>query len=459
MSRSHPTRRQVLRSAAALAAGGIAVPYWMTGKKAQAGESKSKNDRPLVGAIGVGGQGTGILQSAARFGDVVAVCDADLDHAERASALFGGKPKVYQDYRKLLERKDVEVVTNGTPDHWHTAVNVAACKAGKDVYTEKPLTLTIEEGKLLREVVRQTGRIVQVGTQQRSDPSFRLACELVRNGRIGKLTKVTVVLPFWATKGGPFATRPVPPKLNWDLWQGQVPLRDYCPERAHFNFRWWSDYAGGIITDWGQHHMDIAFWGMGLDNSGPLWVEGNAIFPNEGKPNCFDNPDRFLVKMKFPGDVDLVYFVAHDKKYRESITPEEEARLFADTQADQAEGSRNGIMFTGDRGRVFVNRGKVYGRAVEDLKENPLPPGAVRLYESNDHMGNFFQCVKTRKAPISTVDVGHRVITACHLGNVAVRLKRKIAWDAAKEEIVGDPEAGQSRYVCRPQRAPYEIKA
>lgn len=458
MPRTGSHRRAFLQRGLSLGAAGIFVPYWFS-RSSSAGEpARSKNDRPLIAAIGVGGRGTAILKSASRFGDVVAVCDADLKNAERARELLGGKPAVYQDYRKLLdERKDVEVILNGTPDHWHTAINIAACKAGKDVYTEKPLTLTIEEGKLLRKVVHDTGRIVQVGTQQRSDPNFRLACELVRNGRIGKLQRVTVVLPFWSTKGGPFAPQPVPPHLNWDLWQGQAPERPYYPERVHFNFRWWSEYAGGIITDWGQHHMDIAFWGMGVEDSGPLWVEGTAVFPNEGKPDCYDNPDRFFVKMLFPNDVELLFFVAHDQKYRESITPQEEAQLFTQTQADLPEKSRNGIMFIGDKGRVFVNRGRAYGKPVEELKDNPLPSNAIRLYESNDHMANFFECVKTRKAPAATVDVAHRVITACHLGNIAIRLKRRIVWDAQKEEIVGDPEAAQSIYVRRPQRAPYQI--
>lgn len=460
MPRIGSHRRAFLRRGLSLGAAGVLAPSWFLPASRAAQPPRSKNDRPLVAAIGVGGRGTEILKSASRFGDVVAVCDADLKNAERARELLGGKPAVYQDYRKLLdERKDVEVILNGTPDHWHTAINIAACKAGKDVYTEKPLTLTIEEGKLLRQVVHQTGRIVQVGTQQRSDPSFRLACELVRNGRIGKLQRVTVVLPFWSTKGGPFAPQPVPPHLNWDLWQGQAPERPYCPERVHFNFRWWSEYAGGIITDWGQHHMDIAFWGMGVEDSGPLWVEGTAVFPNEGKPNCYDNPDRFFIKMLFPNDVELLFFVAHDQKYRESITPQEEAQLFTQTQADLPEKSRNGIMFIGDKGRVFVNRGKAYGKAVEDLKDHPLPSNAIRLYESKDHMANFFECVKTRKPPAATVDVAHRVITACHLGNIAIRLKRRIVWDAAKEEIVGDPEAAQSIYVRRPQRAPYQITA
>ncbi len=453
-------RRAFLRRGLSLGAAAWLASEGFPPSSPAAQPPRSKNDRPLVAAIGVGGRGTEILKSASRFGDVVAVCDADLKNAERARELLGGKPAVYQDYRKLLDdRKDVEVVLNATPDHWHTAINIAACKAGKDVYTEKPLTLTIDEGKLLRQVVHQTGRIVQVGTQQRSDPNFRLACELVRNGRIGKLQRVTVVLPFWSTKGGPFAPQPVPPHLNWDLWQGQAPERPYCPERVHFNFRWWSEYAGGIITDWGQHHMDIAFWGMGVEDSGPLGVEGAAIFPNEGKPNCYDNPDRFFIKMQFPNDVELLFFVAHDQKYRESITPQEEAQLFTQTQADLPEKSRNGIMFIGDKGRVFVNRGRVYGKPVEELKDNPLPGNAIRLYESNDHMANFFECVKSRKPPAATVDVAHRVITACHLGNIAIRLKRRIVWDAAKEEIVGDAEAAQSIYVRRPQRAPYQITA
>lgn len=455
MPRLRFSRRQVLAVGSTLA-----VPYWLSGLRLMGQDRQAKNDRPRIAAIGVGGRGTAILKSAARFGDVVAVCDADLQHAEAASRLFDGKPAVYQDYRKLLEeRQDIDVVLNGTPDHWHTAINVMACRLGKDVYTEKPLGLTIEEGKILRKVVAETRRIVQVGTQQRSEAHFRLACELVRNGRIGKLQRVIVTLPFWNTKGGPFTPQPVPPHLNWDLWQGQAPERPYYPERVHFNFRWWSEYAGGIITDWGQHHMDIAYWGMDMENSGPLWVEGEAIFPNEGKPDCYDNPDRFFVKMLFPGDIELLYFVAHDERYRATITSEQDVQLFNQAQRDLPETSRNGIMFIGEKGRIFVNRGGAYGKAIEELKENPLPADAIRLYESNDHMANFFDCVKSRKQPASTVAVAHRVLTACHLANIAIRLKRRIHWDATKEEIVGDTEAAQSMYVKRPQRPPYTIEA
>jgi predicted dehydrogenase len=452
-------RRRFLLSAMGAAGGLWGAPYWQS----VGAKQPSKHDRPRVGCIGLGGRGSGVAFEASAFGDIVAVCDVDPAHAERAKAAFGGRPAVYHDYRRMLDRPDLDVITNGTPDHWHTIITLAACRSGRDVYTEKPLTLTIEEGKILRRVVRQTGRIVQVGTQQRSEPQFRTVCQLVQNGRIGKLKQVVVLLPFWTTKGGPFAPAPVPPEIDWDLWQGQAPARPYCPQRMHFNFRWWSDYAGGIITDWGQHHMDIAHWGMDAEHSGPLEVEGKAFFPNRGRPDCFDNPDRFVLKMKYPHDVELLFLVARDVNYLRSMaegdmTAAEDAELFAGVPKQWAAEQRNGVMFIGDRGRVFVNRGGAFGKAVEELPHNPLPAGGVRLQESHNHMGNFFDCVKSRRPPISPVDIGHRVITACHLGNIALRLKRKIVWDPVKEEIVGDPEAAGSRYVHRPQRPPYLVQ-
>ena len=206
---------------------------------------------------------------------------------------YGGKPDVYGDYRKLLERPDVDLIINGTPDHWHTAVCVDACRAGKDIYTEKPLTLTIEEGKILSKVVAETGRIVQVGTQQRSDPRFQTAVELVRNGRIGKLRQVWVALPYYSTKGGPFATTTVPESLNWEMYQGQAPRREFCAQRTHKTFRWWYEYAGGIITDWGNHHMDIAQWGMDCELTSPISIEARGLFPNPPESQYYNTPDRF----------------------------------------------------------------------------------------------------------------------------------------------------------------------
>ncbi len=457
-------RRSFVKSASA-AAFGCAASYWVTDAEAPAASFEAKNDRPLVAAVGVGGRGLADTRAAARFGDIVAVCDADLERAERAQATFDGKPAVFQDYRKMLDaHPEIEVVINGTPDHWHTAVNVAACRAGKDVYTEKPMTLTVEEGQVLRRVVRETGRIVQVGTQQRSQSAFRTVCELARNGRVGKIRQVAVLLPFKSYKGGPFPVRPVPPKLDWDLYQGQAPERKYRRERTHYTFRFWHEYAGGKITDWGQHHMDIAYWGMGWTDTGPLEVEGRAFFPNRGIPNAYDNADRFVTRMKFPGDVDVLFMVVRDDNYTKSMaagemTEAEDAALFKDIPDEWRRQKRSGIMFIGDKGRVSVNRGRAYGKAVEELPENPLPADAVRLYKSDNHMGNFFDCVKSRQQPISTVDVAHRVISTCHLGNAAIRLKRTIHWDPEKEEIVGDAEASQSIYIHRERRKPYALDA
>lgn len=434
MSNHQPTRRAFLQQSAAACAA-VTVPYWMTPSRAAAQETKSANDRPRVALVGCGGQGRGDAHLASAFGDIVAVCDVDSKHAAAAKEQFGGKPDAYGDYRQVLDRKDVDVVINATPDHWHSLINISTLRAGKDLYAEKPLTLTIDEGKILRRVVEETGRIVQVGTQQRSIKCFQTAIELVRNGRVGKLQEVTVTLPFWSTKGGPFAKEPVPAELNWDMYQGQAPEHDYCAKRTHFidggGWRWWYEYAGGIITDWGNHHIDIAHWGMDMELSGPLTVEGTATFPNEGRPDCYSTPDRFDIRLTYPGGLVLHYVGADD--------------------------DRDGIMFQGDRKdhKVFVNRGGVYGKPVEELATNPLPDSAWRVRPSDNHMGNFFQCVKTREKPVSPVEIQHRTITACHLANLAVRLKRKLTWDPVQEQIVGDDEA--NAWQKREQRAPYTI--
>lgn len=457
------SRRQFLKSTSAVGALGGLAAFWVTDAPLRAEHFKSKNDRPSVALIGCGGMGSGDAGLARQFGDIAAVCDADLAQAETAKAKFGGKATVFQDYRKLLEtRPDIDVVINGTPEHWHTLINVTALRAGKDLYTEKPLTLTIEEGQILRRVVRETGRIVQVGTQLRSVAHFRTICELVRNGRIGKLQQVVVLLPLFPAKGGPFAKEPIPPKLNWDLYQGQAPERSYCRPRTHFSWRFWSEYGGGKICDWGQHNLDIAHWGMDMEKSGPLEIEGKAFYPNHGKPDCYNNADRFVVRMKYPGDLEVTYFVVRDKKYQKTLadgdmTAAEDSELFAGVPEALKQEQREGIMFIGDKGRLFVNRGGAHGKALEELKENPLPADAIRLYKSDNHMGNFFECVKSRKQPISTVEIGHRVITACHLGNVAIHTGRKIRWDPQTEQIVGDAEASKSPYVSREQRKPYVI--
>jgi myo-inositol 2-dehydrogenase / D-chiro-inositol 1-dehydrogenase len=462
MSNSLSSRREFLHRSAAWAAAATTLPAGSALAHAAASGNRSANERPLVLCIGVGGRGMADAKSAARFGNIVAVCDADLRHAEAAREAFGGKAAVYQDYRKALEHRGVDVVVNGTPDHWHTAINVAACRAGKDVYTEKPLTLTIAEGKLLCKVVADTRRVVQVGTQQRSVKQFQTAVELVRNGRIGRLRQVWVVLPFFSTRGGPFAKQPVPTPLDWDLYQGQAPVHHYCLQRTHSNFRWWYEYAGGIITDWGNHHMDIAHWGMDCEVTGPKLVEARGLFPNDGAADCYNTPDRFFSRMVYPNGVELLYFAALNEKLlygavgkHRPTTPQQVAWLFGKGVPDEIKSyRRNGVMFIGDKGRVFVNRGGVYGKAADQLATDPLPADAWRVRPSTDHMGNFFDAVVSRGEPVSPVRIQHRTVTACHLTNISLRLNRKLQWDPDSQQIVGDDQA--RTWQQRHQRPPYQ---
>lgn len=464
MNSNRPNRREFLQHHTALAAAAAATTLPGYFPQARAFSATAKNDRPLVACIGVGGRGLADAQAAARFGDIVAICDADLSHAEQAREALGGKADIYQDYRRVLERGDIDVVINATPDHWHTAINIDACRAGKDLYTEKPLTLTIEEGQQLLRVVEETGRVVQVGTQQRSEKPFHTAIELVRNGRLGKLQQVWVALPYFSTKGGPFQPEPIPGPLNWDLYQGQVPEHAYCHQRAHKIFRWWYEYAGGIVTDWGNHHIDIAHWGMDCETTGPCSIDARGIFPNQGKANCFNTPDRFFSRMIYPGGLELLYFSAlNDRKIygevekNEPTSQEQIAWLFgADVPEEIKSFDRNGTMFIGEKGRILVNRGGVYGKAVEELAENRLPADAWRTSPSDDHMGNFFACVASREEPVSPVRIQHRTVSACHLTNISLRLQRPLKWDPQAERMIDDQEA--DAWLRREQRSPYEVK-
>src|SRR5262245_3911840 len=294
-------RRHFLKTAGLVAAG-VALPDWFleeTRGYAATPRPLSANDKPNIALIGCGGRGRADARDATKFANVIAVCDVDAKHAEAASKQFGNAT-VYKDFRKLLERDDIHAIINGTPDHWHTLINMAAMKAGKDVYSEKPLTLTIDEGKRLVVVARETRRILQTGSQQRSDPRFRLACELVCNGRLGKLKHVVTSLPA-GPRRGPFTPTPVPPELDWDFWQGQTPSVPYLRERCHGSFRYWWDYSGGTMTDWGAHHNDIALWGLGLERSGPVTVQGRPLV--QMIPGGFTASSEYHVEYSYAGGV------------------------------------------------------------------------------------------------------------------------------------------------------------
>jgi predicted dehydrogenase len=407
-----------------------------------AAEPATTSAKPNIALIGCGSRGQVIARQAMRWGKLVAVCDVDAKRAAAASKEFGD-PQVFGDFRKLLERDDIAVIINGTPDHWHTLINIAAMKRGKDVYSEKPLTLTIDEGKQLVQVSRQTQRILQTGSQQRSEARFRLACELVRNGRLGKLKEVLVSLPAGA-HDGPFKPAPVPEGLDWDFWQGQTPAHDYVPQRCHHSFRFWWDYSGGTMTDWGAHHVDIALWGMGMDRSGPVSVQGKSLV--EPIPGGYTAASNYEVEYLYPNGVRQITRSTTSDGFDGTIKGEPKPGEM-----------RHGVKFIGSDGWIFVTRGKI-DASNPDLLKQELPASAERLYVSNNHMGNFFDCVRSRKQPICDAEIGHRAVSVCHLGNISMRLGgRKLQWDPVKEMFIGD-EAAQAM-VAREMRKPWSYDA
>jgi predicted dehydrogenase len=420
-------RREFLRRLGVAATGtGLSLGFpslFLNRTEAVAGEPPSEVIR--VGCIGVGNQGrTHLLMNVK---NVVAVCEVDRnrlkDAVARVEERTGRPPAAYGDYRKLLENRDVDAVIISTPDHWHALPAIHACQAGKDVYVEKPLTLTVLEGKVMTQAARRCGRIVQTGSQQRSDDKFRRACELVRSGRLGKVHTVRVGIAKVNFDEPAVPDGEPPPELDYDFWLGPAPKRPYNQNRVHYNFRFFWDYSGGQMTNWGAHHLDIAQWGLGMDETGPVEIEGQAKYDERGR---FEVPTWCQVVYKYANGVTVIC----------------------------GQGERGGTTFEGDKGRIHVNRGKLESDPPEIIKE-PLREQDVHLYVSAHHHRNWYECIKSRKPPICDVAVGHRTATVCHLGNIALRTNRKIKWDPVKEEILGDPEA--SARLTYAYRAPWKL--
>ena len=419
---------------------------------------QSPNDRPVFATIGLRNQGWAITSKSFKFADFAALADVDANvlgsNVEKTQKKQTNKPDAYKDYRKVLDRKDVDAVMIATPDHWHTKIAVEAMYAGKDVYCEKPLTLTIAEGKLIEKVVKETGRVFQVGTMQRSESNQRFlqAIALIKAGRIGTVKKVTCgINGMSASPVIPVA--PVPEGLDWELWLGPAPKVEYraLPEmrkgygggvplysNCHYAFRNWHEYSGGKLTDWGAHHVDIACWALGASDTGPSKVTPvEYTLPVEykdGHPVVHDQYNaatKFKIKVDMPNDVEMI------------ITSEGD----------------NGILFEGTKGRFFVNRGKIVGKPVEDLADNPLPEGAIEdVYGgkvSENHTANFIEGMQARKQPISDVWTHNRMLEICHLSNIAMRLDRELKWDPVKREIIGDDQA--NAFLSRENRKGYEI--
>ena len=434
-SRMKTSRRRFLQTTAAASAV-FAAPYIIPERAFGA------NERVNLGFIGVKNRG---MQNAEGFTIVgksagklptncAAICDVDSNvfaSAVKAVEKTGHKPKVFGDYRKLLERKDIDAVVASVPDHWHALITMDACRAGKDVYCEKPLTLFIAEGRKMVEVARQTGRVVQTGSQQRSDDRFRQACELARNGKLGKLKTVLVGIPKpnYPPLDKAVPDSDPPSELNYDMWLGPAPWHAYNANRVHYNFRFFWDYSGGQMTNFGAHHLDIAQWGLGMDSSGPVSVEGTATFPKE-KDLC-EVTDTCKLTYTYANGVTVVL-------------------------GQQQKDVPDQVTFIGEKGKVHVTRKDITSDQPELLKAE-FGSGDTRLEVSKDHYQNFLDCIKSRAKPICDVEVGHRSATVCHLGNMAVRLGRKIQWDPVKEQVVGDAEAAASPMMTRPYRAPWKL--
>jgi len=416
-------RRSFLRRAGAAGVGAIAVPYFAPGRALGQGDKDPANERLTMGFIGVGGMGGGHLGGLAgrRDVEVLAVCDVDEERRNAAKARVGDQCAAYNDYRELLDRDDIDSVVIATPDHWHALTTILACEAGKDVYCEKPLSLTIEEALKMIEAVRRYGRVFQTGSQQRSGGEFQQAVSLVRSGRIGKVHTIHVGIGGGPTSGWEPDTDP-PPGLDWDMWLGPAPWVPYNKLRCHYNFRWFYDYSGGILTDWGHHHNDIAQWGLDMDGSGPVKIEGWGKFPTDG---LYDTVNAFEITCTYADGTKLV-----------------------------TASTGHGVKFDGPDGWVHVDRGFLETFPAE-LKDEELGPGDVRLLSGRGHHDNWLDCIKTRERPICDIEIGASSVIVCHLENIAIRTGRSLEWDPGSHRFVNDE--GANRWISKPCRAPWHL--
>jgi predicted dehydrogenase len=432
MSGHRITRRSFVGGAAAA----LGAPLFVSASALGREDKKPASERIGLGFIGLGTMNRGHLGHFLGQKDVqvLAVCDVDTTRREAAKKTvedrYGQEKKdgtykgcdAYNDFRDLLKRSDIDAVVIATPDHWHAIPCLEALKLGKDIYCEKPLTLTILEAKKLVEAVRKTKRIFQTGSQQRSSQEFRKACELVRNGRLGKLTRVIVDVGE-PSKPCDLPEEKLEPGLDWDRWLGPTPKRAYnsvlAPRGVHTHFPNWRlyrEYSGGMMTDWGAHHFDIAQWGLGMDSSGP-----SEIIPPQ------DEKAMRGVRYVYANGIEVIH------------------------------GDSGGVKFIGPDGEILVNRGKLTASKPELLKD-PLPKDAIKLYESPGHQRDWLNCIKSRKLPICDVEIGARSVTVCHLGNIAYWTRKKLRWEPSKWELI-EADAAVAKWLDRDRREGYELPA
>jgi predicted dehydrogenase len=423
------SRRSFLASAASALALPTIIPASALGRDGAVAPSS----RIGVGVIGLGDRGNYHLSALSAFKEaqVLAMCDVRGDQAKTVCAKFhektGSKDCVAtQDFREILARPDIDAITVAAPENWHAAMSIAAMKAGKDVYCEKALSLTVAEGRAVCDAVRSTGRVLQAGTQQRSDARFRFACELARNGYLGKLHTVTVAVPS-GRRMLKMPLAPVPATLNYDLWLGPAPYKPYRENLCNYNWYFLTDYCAGWIQSWGVHHLDIALWGAPKLGASTLEVEGTADFLAEGDA---DVSFGWKVNMTAPDGLRMAFF------------------------DDASSPVGHGVRFAGDKGWVHVTRGGIQAEPAS-LLDAVIKPGEERLYLSNNHMENFLQCIRSRRDPVAPVEVCHAATTISLAADIASRAGRTLVWDWSKERFTNDELA--NRMLSRTLRAPWQV--
>ena len=444
-------RRTFLKNAATLA-GAAAIPYIVPSTALGGAGSVAPSNRITMGCIGTGNQGFNDMRDFLhdKRVQIVAVCDVNrqsngywdnrtggrepakrmvTEHYGRKSAPGAYKGcRSYEDFRDVLVRDDIDTVLLALPDHWHSISVIEAAKAGKDIYGEKPLSLTIAEGRAMSDAVHRYRRVFQTGSQQRSDHNFRRACELVRNGRIGKIHTVKCGLPGgtpdFSKQGHRDKPERVPSGFNYDMWLGPAPYAPYCPARCHVNFRWILDYSGGQVTDWGGHHPDIAQWGMGTKNTGPVEIKNaKGVFAQDG---LYNTAKSFYFECIYKNGVKLIV----------------------------SNRVRGGVTFEGTEGWVWADRGR-HDANPKSLLKSVIKPDEIHLYRSENHARNFIDCVISRDETVAPIETAHRSITISHLGNIAMRLGRDLKWNPDIERFVNDD--GANRMLSRTMRSPWRV--
>jgi len=478
MNRGNFSRRGFIR-ASLTALGAAGLPTWYARELIAAVEDEAgkkaagANDKITMGIIGVGSPGGRAMQVVGESRPVkdiqwVSLCDVDAKHVKNAHETFKKQEidcSIHNDFRQLNDRKDINAVLVATPDHWHTLVAIDALRKGKDVYCEKPLTLTVEEAVLLMKAVKETGRVLQTGSQQRTvyRGMFRLACELVLNGRLGKIKTVECRVGRNETSP-PIPETPVPEGLDWDMWLGPAPKVPYRATgqggrggktNCHYEFRWWYDYSGGKMTDWGAHHLDIAQCALGMDGSGPVAVERLEAKEPYSKGDGYNCHEDFKLRYTYANGAELLCSSRLGSDPGPLVDKDGRSPRGRGGQERKIGPGENGLLIIGEEGKIFVSRDSLLANDAKLLSE-PLKPDARMIYPSRptNHMQNFIDCVRSREKPITSEIVGGGSVIVCHIGTIALRTGKKFKWDPVKHT---SDDSQVNAMLSRPRRDPWKL--